>query len=190
MNYESHYLLLVERAKNRPSPVVFERHHIVPRCMGGTDDKINLVDLTPEEHFLAHQLLVKIHPSVEGLAYACMKMAGNPHGHRRNKVYGWLRRKHAQDVSKRMLGNKYASRKMPEEEKIIRAVKNKQHYELNPRSEEHSRKIAESNATHYAARKRKCTIDGITIFNGVREMGKSLGQGKNGTRSPDFRYIQ
>jgi len=29
--------------------------------MGGSDDKSNLVDLTPEEHFLAHQLLLKIH---------------------------------------------------------------------------------------------------------------------------------
>ena len=27
--------------------------------MGGTDDEENLVELTPEEHYVAHQLLVK-----------------------------------------------------------------------------------------------------------------------------------
>jgi hypothetical protein len=36
--------------------------------MKGSDGKKNRVDLTPEEHFVAHQLLTKIHPTVYGLA--------------------------------------------------------------------------------------------------------------------------
>ena len=31
-----------------------ERHHIVPRCMGGTNDNDNLIDLYAEEHYIAH----------------------------------------------------------------------------------------------------------------------------------------
>lgn len=38
----------------------FENHHILPRCMGGTDQKHNLVLLTAREHYIAHQLLVRI----------------------------------------------------------------------------------------------------------------------------------
>jgi hypothetical protein len=36
-----------------------ERHHIRPKCLGGTNAKENLVYLTPREHFLAHLLLVR-----------------------------------------------------------------------------------------------------------------------------------
>ena len=34
-----------------------ERHHIVPTCMGGTDNKDNLIDLFAREHYEAHRLL-------------------------------------------------------------------------------------------------------------------------------------
>lgn len=38
-----------------------ERHHIIPRCLGGSDAVGNLIDLTPEDHYFAHLLLAKIH---------------------------------------------------------------------------------------------------------------------------------
>jgi hypothetical protein len=38
-----------------------ERHHIQPKCLGGTDDHKNLVRLTAREHFVVHHLLTKIH---------------------------------------------------------------------------------------------------------------------------------
>lgn len=34
-----------------------ERHHIVPRCLGGKDTEDNLIDLYIDEHLLAHELL-------------------------------------------------------------------------------------------------------------------------------------
>jgi len=33
------------------------KHHIIPKHMGGTDDPSNLVELSVEEHSLAHKLL-------------------------------------------------------------------------------------------------------------------------------------
>ena len=36
-----------------------EKHHIVPRSMGGSDKKDNLVDLTAREHYIAHLLLTR-----------------------------------------------------------------------------------------------------------------------------------
>ena len=52
-----------------------ERHHIVPRCMDGTDDEENLIDLFAREHFIAHKLLAEEHPDNNGLVYGWTMMA-------------------------------------------------------------------------------------------------------------------
>jgi hypothetical protein len=52
-----------------------EKHHIVPRSLGGSDDRENLVKLTPEDHFFAHLLLAKATNSAKAWA-ACMILAG------------------------------------------------------------------------------------------------------------------
>ena len=38
-----------------------ERHHIIPRSEGGSDDDDNKVNLTAREHYIAHLLLAKIY---------------------------------------------------------------------------------------------------------------------------------
>lgn len=38
-----------------------EKHHIIPRHSGGSDEENNLVVLLPEEHLIAHMLLFKIY---------------------------------------------------------------------------------------------------------------------------------
>ena len=91
MNYKDHYEKLIERAKHRVLVGRIEVHHIVPRCMGGSNEAENLVRLTTEEHFLAHQLLHKIYPKEKGLLFALVKMTGNPWGQRNNKLYGWIK---------------------------------------------------------------------------------------------------
>lgn len=96
MNYLTIYDKLIDRARTRIIEVYTERHHIVPRCMGGGDEASNLVSLTPEEHFLAHALLVKIHPSHPRLIYALTMMCRNLGGKRQNnKLYAWHRVRHA-----------------------------------------------------------------------------------------------
>jgi len=61
--YHHHYHALIENARDRilPSDTYKESHHIIPRSLGGSDDKNNLVDLTAREHYIAHLLLSKIH---------------------------------------------------------------------------------------------------------------------------------
>ena len=63
MNYEKIYKQIVERAKNRVLDCYTEKHHIIPHCMGGSDEKDNLVRLTAREHFICHKLLVQIYPN-------------------------------------------------------------------------------------------------------------------------------
>ena len=93
MNYHKIYDALVTRGKNRVLTGYKEKHHIIPRCMGGTDDFDNLVDLTPEEHYLCHQLLVKMYPDNHNILNAAMFMTANGMGRRSNKLYGWLKRR-------------------------------------------------------------------------------------------------
>lgn len=52
-----------------------ERHHIVPKCMGGTNDEENLIDLFAREHFEAHRLLALENPKNDSLTYAWWMMA-------------------------------------------------------------------------------------------------------------------
>lgn len=52
-----------------------ERHHILPRCLGGTDNPQNLVDLTIGEHYTAHKLLAIENPDNLKLQYAFTRMA-------------------------------------------------------------------------------------------------------------------
>lgn len=95
MNYNSIYEKLIQRAIGRKLTTYTESHHIIPKCLNGTNDSSNLVDLTPEEHYLAHQLLVKMYPDNISLIYAAKMMTiSSPKSDRsKNKLFGWLRRK-------------------------------------------------------------------------------------------------
>ena len=92
MDYSTHYWTLIGRAQIRELSGYCERHHIVPKCMGGDNSIANLVDLTPEEHYVAHQLLAKMFPKVVALAKATALMAPQCVG---NKAHGWIRRRAA-----------------------------------------------------------------------------------------------
>lgn len=98
INYQKIYDSIIYNAQQqssyrRESNNYHENHHILPKCMGGTDELLNLVLLTPEEHYVAHQLLIKIYDNPK-LIYAVIMMSGNSTCNKgNNKLYGWLRRK-------------------------------------------------------------------------------------------------
>lgn len=54
-----YFKLIEHRKQNIPSGYV-ESHHIVPKSLGGTDERSNLVKLTAREHFICHLLLVRM----------------------------------------------------------------------------------------------------------------------------------
>ncbi len=103
MNYKIHYNSLIKRAKNRTLNEYTEKHRIIPGCMGGKYTNENVVRLTPEEHYVSHQLLVKIYPNEGGLVFAAMMMTlKSKRVLRNNKVYGWLKRKYVIECRKRV----------------------------------------------------------------------------------------
>ena len=54
-----------------------ERHHIIPKCIGGDNKEENLIDLFAKEHFEVHRLLALENPENEGLVYAWWMMSHN-----------------------------------------------------------------------------------------------------------------
>lgn len=102
MDYVKIYQSLINKARNTQYKGYTEVHHIIPRCMGGTDDPLNLVTISPEEHHTAHLLLVKIHPNNHKLVHAASMMTRGKY--RNNKLYGWIRRKLAIAASEKFKG--------------------------------------------------------------------------------------
>src|ERR1017187_2720602 len=119
MDYQKHYDTLIYRAKHEDRKrykktdsryIYYEKHHIVPDCfyinrirkgpvgwLPGNPNSIgNLVFLTPEEHYTAHLLLIKIYPNVHILVKSALLMCVDKTGNRiNNKAYGWLKRQNS-----------------------------------------------------------------------------------------------
>jgi hypothetical protein len=66
MNYIKLYEKIIDNAEcqNRiktKNGIKYEKHHIIPKSLGGKNNSGNLVLLTPKEHYLCHKLLVEIY---------------------------------------------------------------------------------------------------------------------------------
>lgn len=57
--YHTWYNNIVQAAKSRSLTEKFDRHHIIPKSLGGSNDHNNIVKLTYREHFICHWLLTK-----------------------------------------------------------------------------------------------------------------------------------
>ena len=96
MNYLTIYQNLISIAKHREHVIGYsEKHHIIPRCLGGTNDSENLVKLTAREHFIAHLLLAKIHG---GTLWHAVKLMASVHRYN-SRLYEVARRKHSEFLS-------------------------------------------------------------------------------------------
>jgi hypothetical protein len=114
MNYKLIYSQLINRAKSRGSVIGYkERHHIIPKALGGDNSKENLVELTAREHFVAHMLLAKIHGRY--MWYAVLKMVGQT-SYMNSRLYSIAK----EEYSKVLLGNKFSLGVSPNEKTRIK----------------------------------------------------------------------
>lgn len=144
MNYQKIYNDLISRAQARePLSEYKETHHIIPRCMGGSDDKENLVELTGREHFIAHWILCKIYDT-PGLkkAFGLMCLTGKNRSYKiSSQLYELGRRR----LSEAAIGREVS---IETREKISRALKGrkftKEHLARmrKPKTEEAKKNIA------------------------------------------------
>jgi YD repeat-containing protein len=117
MDYKQIHDAIIDRAKTRNLEGYKERHHIVPKCMGGSNDKSNIAELTAREHFIVHKLLCEIYPTHQGILKAYFAMAMLQKNQRKfsltSREYEYLR----SEFSKRNSGvlNHYYGKKHSDE---------------------------------------------------------------------------
>lgn len=58
--YSIWYYKIINNAQRRNVFGYIEKHHILPRSLGGSDDISNIVNLSAREHFVCHLLLTKM----------------------------------------------------------------------------------------------------------------------------------
>lgn len=152
--YEKWYKSITDFAKHRITEDYTEKHHILPKSLGGSDSVTNLVYLTAREHFICHWLLTKIYPEGEEHwkminAFRMMR-AENPKQKRYTtkitaRVYSNLKEEYSALQSKRYkgTGNGFYGKKHSEEVKnrISEANKGDKNGSKRP---ETKKKIAES----------------------------------------------
>lgn len=132
------YEKLIEFYKvNLPEESYCEKHHIIPQCLGGTNDIENLILLPARAHFIAHYFLHKAYPENNKLAHAfAMMCVNNPHQNRKtnSKIY------EAAKIA-RSKALKGSTRPQWVKEKLRKPKKSKENYK-GPKSEQHKLNIS------------------------------------------------
>jgi len=110
MNYKLIYSNLINKRKQFPLKKSRNNgiaiHHILPKCLGGSNDSSNLVCLTFKEHFVAHHLLTKIYPYNSGISRAfCFMSNTSKYGKLTSKAYQNFLLNHTNNISKKIKFN-------------------------------------------------------------------------------------
>lgn len=112
--YTSIYYKIIDRAKKRHLGSYKERHHIIPKSLGGNNDTTNIVSLTAKEHFICHLLLTKM-VSIDlkkKMTYAVWLMCNVKNHNQPNRyvpnsnTYQTIREQHSINVSANQTGRK------------------------------------------------------------------------------------
>ena len=82
MNYNNLYKAIIKNygVQDKPTGFYAERHHIKPKCIGGTNDATNLTYVPARVHFILHRILCKVYPNEHKLAFAFWAMCNQLHG--------------------------------------------------------------------------------------------------------------
>ena len=172
-----------------------ERHHILPKCLGGTNDKENLIDLYAREHYIAHKLLVKDNPDCIKLSYALWNMATLKGSTKKREEitpdeYECLRKEFSKKISGK--NNPNFGKHLSEEQKRAIGELNRQKAKTNlwrwgrVLSEETKRKIAKSRSGIPSATRRKIKQmnkngEVIKIWEYITQITQELGFDTNKT---------
>lgn len=133
MNYKRIYDEIINRAKNRKiTDIYVEKHHIIPKFDGGSDNYENLVKLTAREHFICHYLLLKIYKNGKAFfAFNCMinwKSKLQKRTYKVNsKLYSSLKGKYRHDEETILkIKNANIGRKLTDDQKLKISIKRKE----------------------------------------------------------------
>lgn len=136
-SYDSYINRILDSRKNkRNSGEYYERHHITPKCLGGCNDKDNLIYLYAQEHYFAHKLLALENPSNKQLQYAWWNMCHCFNDNRQIKVssedYALARQRFSQNISEQFAGENAYWYNKPHDEEVKRKISESLSGEKNP----------------------------------------------------------
>lgn len=165
--YKKWYFNIIDAAKINGRVGYIEKHHIIPKSLGGSDSKDNLVNLTAREHFLCHLLLIKCTSGYDKklMLFALGKFVQNAPGQYRiltSWEYSKAResisnartgRQHSEETKKKMSENRKG--KIPwnkgksvgpctEEKKMLLS----NYWKSKPKSESHAKNISKGKLGH------------------------------------------
>lgn len=143
--YSKIYYQIIDSSKNKnrkkllPSHVdyvYYERHHILPKSLGGSNDPENLVLLTQKEHYICHLLLIKMCKSKRHYyqmvrAFDWLSKFWNKYRNIDTAIYQKIKHDLTEYKRERMLLNPISKRKEVRE-KISKANKGKLVGDKNP----------------------------------------------------------
>lgn len=204
MDYKKIYNTLITNIKNerrvKSDNVLYEGHHIKPRCFKGEGDSRNsnhpnIVLLTPKEHYIAHLLLVRIYPDSPGMKKALWNMCNTGSKSRYKpsaKVYEKIRKEYVQSVlgeNNHFYGKKHSEeskKKIGVSSKGRKTFLNKKHSDETKEKiknaargrkikEETKQKISDSisGGNHYNAKKIIC-IETNKIYGSGKELSEEI----------------
>jgi hypothetical protein len=119
--YTHWYYNIINAARSRTTVTDYaEKHHIIPRSLGGDNSASNLVNLTAKEHFVCHYLLTKMVSQeaakikMHNAAFQMTIVSSNQKRYKTTaRIFEVLKR----NKSAAMMGNTYGCRPMSEETK-------------------------------------------------------------------------
>lgn len=103
--YTKWYYSIINRSRGRVNVCYTEKHHIIPKCMGGNNKAENIAILTAKEHFICHLLLVQMTTGKDKqkMSFAVhMFLRGNSYQYRvtiNSKTYEYIKRIYSENVS-------------------------------------------------------------------------------------------
>lgn len=151
MNYQKVYDAIIQKRLDKPYVGYTEQHHIIPKSLGGSDDRSNLVNLSAREHFVCHLLLTKIYEHntsahckmVKAFMMMCFCKSNNQQRHISSKNYEKLKEQFSaiQSTSQaRNLNSQYGKPRTEETKLKIKQTLLKK-YECSKRSQRAAKRL-------------------------------------------------
>lgn len=208
MNYNFHYFALMAKALRRQKPQEYvEKHHIMPRSLGGSNASTNLVFLTAREHFVAHMMLAHIYGGNQWFAPLRMIKGQQGQKYPNSRLFEIARKQAAKTKSASMkLNNPNLMIGVKEKQIKNNAMKNPEHRaklkgenhprRKNPELWAHLKGVKRSiNAPkgidHHNSKKIKCVETGEIfdcIMDAVRKIKGNSGNLTTGLQKGKLRY--
>jgi hypothetical protein len=126
--YTKTYYKIVNAAQSTLRSGYLEKHHIIPRSLGGSNRKDNIVSLTAREHYVCHLLLTKMTEGLhkQKMTYAAWTMARTRKINTNSRTYARLK-----------------------EQATTQLIALQKGVKRGPMSEEHKQKIREASIRRY-----------------------------------------